>query len=109
MPVSKQEIKQVSAAWGAVLGIGSALIQNKDAAREEFDSAWTGAQEVAYIKVATAALGLVLFGALVLHYVAALRLSDFFMHTWRPILSVAIMVIVLAVFPRTDSLALLLK
>lgn len=66
-----------------------------------------GAQEVAYIKLVTTALGLVLFGALVLHYVAALRLSDFVQHTWRPILSAAIMVLVLAVFPRTDGLALL--
>ena len=42
-----------------------------------------------------------------LHYVAALRLSDFVNHTWRPILSAAIMVLVLAVFPRTDGLELL--
>ena len=65
-----------------------------------------GAQEIANIRLATTALGFVLFGALVLHYVETLRLSDFVKHTWRSISATAIMAFALAVFPKMDALAL---
>lgn len=119
MPVSKQEIKQVSAARGAVLvvamrwtdrligfastlvlarlllpedfgivamaslvvglidtlldlGVGSALIQNKDAAREEFDTAWT----LRLMQAVLAAVSIWLLAPLAAEYFRDARVFD---------------------------------
>ena len=68
-----------------------------------------GAQELAHIRLATSAFGLILFVALVSYYVEALRLSDFVKHAWRPVFSTGIMALVLSVLPRFEFLALILQ
>ena len=50
-----------------------------------------GAQGIAYIRLATSALGFIVLMALVLHYIDSLRLSDFIKHVWRPVFSTGIM------------------
>lgn len=68
-----------------------------------------GAQEIAYIRLGTSAIGLILFVVIVSYYVEALRLSDFFTHAWRPVFSTGIMVIALTAFPRFTFLSLILQ
>ena len=68
-----------------------------------------GAQGIANIRLATTALGFMLFVWLVLHYVESVRLRDFVEHSWRPLLSTGIMALSLSVFPRFESLALLVQ
>jgi O-antigen/teichoic acid export membrane protein len=65
-----------------------------------------GAQGIANIRLATTALGFMLFIALVLQNVKAIRLRDIVMHVWRPLFSTGIMVLTLGVIPRFDFLAL---
>ena len=67
-----------------------------------------GAQELAYLRLATSAFGSILFVALVTYYVEALRLSDFVKHAWRPVFSTAIMALALSVLPRFEFLAQIL-
>jgi O-antigen/teichoic acid export membrane protein len=68
-----------------------------------------GAQGIAHIRLATTALGFMLFVCLVLHYVESVRLRDFVEHAWRPLLSTGIMALFMSVFPRFESLALLVQ
>lgn len=68
-----------------------------------------GAQGIANIRLATAALGFMLFVCLVLHYVESVRLRDFVKHSWRPLLSTGVMAISLSEFPRFESLTLLVQ
>ena len=68
-----------------------------------------GAQGIAYIRLATTALGFMLFVCLVLHYVESVRLRDFVEHSWRPLFSTGIMALSLSVFPRFESLALFVQ
>ena len=68
-----------------------------------------GAQGLARIRLATSALGLILYAALVSYYVDALRLSDFVKHAWRPVLSTGIMALALSLLPRLEFVALFLQ
>jgi O-antigen/teichoic acid export membrane protein len=68
-----------------------------------------GVRGIANIRLATTALGFMLFVWLVLHYVESVRLRDFVEHSWRPLLSTGIMALSLGVFPRFESLALFVQ
>lgn len=63
-----------------------------------------GAMGIAYVRLATTALGLFVFVAFVLHYVKAVRLSDFVAHTWRPLFATGAMALVLSNIPRFEWL-----
>lgn len=62
-----------------------------------------GAQGIANIRLATTALGFVIFASFVLQYVKTVRLSDLISHTWRPLIATGTMALVLIRFPRLAS------
>jgi O-antigen/teichoic acid export membrane protein len=68
-----------------------------------------GAQGIADIRLASTAIGFMVFVNLVLHYAPSVRLRDLIEHAWRPLLSTGVMALSLSIFPRLDSLALLLQ
>jgi lipopolysaccharide exporter len=68
-----------------------------------------GAQGIAHIRLATTALGFVVFMAMVLHYVEGMRLSDFLEYVWRPVFSTGIMSLALSVIPKFEFLPLILQ
>lgn len=68
-----------------------------------------GAQGIADIRLATTAFGFIVFVYLVLHYSPSVRLRDYIEHAWRPLLSTGVMGLSLSIFPRLDSLGLLLQ
>lgn len=68
-----------------------------------------GAQGIANIRLATTALGFVLFVCLVLHYVESIHLKDFIKHSWRPVVSTGIMASTLILLPGFESLVLFAK
>jgi len=68
-----------------------------------------GAQGIAYIRLATAAFGLFVFVALVLHYVKVLQLMDFISSAWRPLFSTGIMALVLSQMPRIAGVPLFVQ
>ena len=70
---------------------------------------YVGAQGIAYIRLATSALGFMFFLYMVLYYVESLRLSDFIKSAWRPIFSTLIMALSLSILPRFESLGLLFQ
>lgn len=63
-----------------------------------------GAQGIASIRLATAALGFCMFIALVLYYVHSIRLLDIVANIWRPICSTGIMALALFFLPRLVQL-----
>ncbi|MDD1644036.1 MAG: oligosaccharide flippase family protein, partial [Methylococcaceae bacterium] len=70
---------------------------------------YVGAQGIAYIRLATSALGFMFFLYMVLYYVESLRLSDFIKSAWRPVFSTLIMALSLSILPRFESLGLLFQ
>lgn len=68
-----------------------------------------GAQGIAHIRLATSAFGLLVFVALVLHYVKVLCLIDFLESAWRPLFATGIMALVLSQMPSIPGIPLFFK
>jgi O-antigen/teichoic acid export membrane protein len=68
-----------------------------------------GAQGLAYIRLATAAVGFMLIVALMLKYIEIVRLRDLISQAWRPVFSTIIMALALSIIPRFGFPALIFQ
>lgn len=68
-----------------------------------------GAQAVAYLRLVVTMLGLMMLVGLVLYYVEVIRLGDFLVNSWRPLMATGVMAIVLVFLPKDTAYPLVVR
>lgn len=69
----------------------------------------TGVQGIAFIRLATSVLGLMVFVVLILRYVRVLNFMDFVVGVWRPMVATGMMALALSQIPHIDGVPLLIR